>query len=250
MADEAHRVREPGVLTASGLIEARRTAGLPLPSVGESVIFTHESSLLGRRMPWDRRNPAGALSVDVEPAAGIKGIWLARCRGVGGPAAAIAIEELAVAGVRRLVRVDLCGSLDLKAPCGQAVLIEGAIVADGTSRHYTNASVVRPAAVLTETLRQHLAGAGIAFTAGCIWTTDAAYRETRSLIESHRSNGAIAVDLEAAAVLAVSEAVGIEAATVLVAADELFDGWRPPAGTLVRSQLKRLFAVAGAALQA
>lgn len=251
MADKALRLDEPSVLTATRMIDWRRAGGLALPKVGEAVVFTHESSLLGLRMPWRGRHSASALSLDVAPIAGTKSVSLVRCRGVGGPAAAIAIEELAAAGVRRLVAVDICGSIDPAVPGGRAVLIDRAIAADGTSKHYSAAPVVPPAAKLTEALREQLTRAGIGFAAGRAWTTDAAYRETRSLIETHRANGALVVDMEAAAVLAVSAGLGIEAAIVLVATDELFGEWRPPVDmALVRAQLKRLVIAAAAALQA
>jgi hypothetical protein len=59
------------------------------------------------------------------------------------------------------------------------------------------------------------------------------------------------VDLETAAVLAVSTAAGIEAAVVLVAADELHEGWRPPADLRpIRERLRHLIRIATACLSA
>jgi purine-nucleoside phosphorylase len=104
---------------------------------------------------------------------------------------------------------------------------------------------VRPDNALTQRLSERLQAAGIAFSTGAVVSTVAVYRETPSMLESARDQGAIAVDMETACVFAVAAATGIEAAAALVMADELHDGWRPPADmTMVQSQHRRLLDLA------
>src|SRR3954470_15685309 len=54
--------------------------------------------------------------------------------GMGGPSAAIVIEELVELGARRLVRVGTCGTTRPGLALGDLVVAREAIAADGTSR--------------------------------------------------------------------------------------------------------------------
>ncbi len=56
--------------------------------------------------------------------------------GIGGPSAAIAIEELAACGAHTFIRVGTCGGIDLKVKSGDVVIASGAVRQDGTSREY------------------------------------------------------------------------------------------------------------------
>ncbi|NLD19714.1 MAG: uridine phosphorylase [Clostridiales bacterium] len=56
--------------------------------------------------------------------------------GIGGPSAAICIEELAQIGVETLVRIGTCGGLDLQVNPGDVVIASGAIRMDGTTKEY------------------------------------------------------------------------------------------------------------------
>ena len=56
--------------------------------------------------------------------------------GIGGPSAAIAMEELAACGAHTFIRVGTCGGIDLSVKAGDAVIASGAVRQDGTSREY------------------------------------------------------------------------------------------------------------------
>ena len=56
--------------------------------------------------------------------------------GIGGPSAAIAMEELANIGVHTFVRVGTCGGIALKVSSDDIVIATGAIRMEGTSREY------------------------------------------------------------------------------------------------------------------
>lgn len=56
--------------------------------------------------------------------------------GIGGPSAAIAIEELAACGAHTFIRVGTCGGIDLSVKAGDVVIASGAVRQDGTSREY------------------------------------------------------------------------------------------------------------------
>jgi uridine phosphorylase len=56
--------------------------------------------------------------------------------GIGGPATAIAIEELARLGVRVMVRVGTCGAITPKATIGSIIIPDCAFRMEGTSTQY------------------------------------------------------------------------------------------------------------------
>ena len=237
------------MLTAARMLEWRRAAtNAPLPRLPEAAILTHQRFLLPRRLPW-RRDPVWRyFSFDARPLAG-GAVTLAAVRGVGAPATAIAIEELVAAGVHRLVAIDIAGSIDAGVRSGDAVLVESALACDGTSRHYAGERVVRASEALTRRLGGRLTADAIAFAAGGAWSTDAVYRETPAQLDQARRRGAVVADMETACVFAVAASLGIEAAAVLVAADELRDAWHPPADMqLVRNRLRTLLEAATACL--
>ncbi len=56
--------------------------------------------------------------------------------GIGGPSAAIAMEELVACGAHTFIRVGTCGGIDLSVKAGDVVIASGAVRQDGTSREY------------------------------------------------------------------------------------------------------------------
>ncbi len=56
--------------------------------------------------------------------------------GIGGPSAAIAMEELAMCGADTFLRIRTCGGMQLDIKSGDVVIANGAIRMEGTSREY------------------------------------------------------------------------------------------------------------------
>jgi uridine phosphorylase len=61
---------------------------------------------------------------------------IATSTGIGGPAAAIAIEELARLGVQVMIRVGTCGAISPRAKVGSVIIADAAVRMDGTSAQY------------------------------------------------------------------------------------------------------------------
>ncbi len=59
--------------------------------------------------------------------------------GIGGPSAAIAMEELVICGADTFLRVGTCGGMDLDVKSGDLVIANGAVRMEGTSREYAPA---------------------------------------------------------------------------------------------------------------
>lgn len=56
--------------------------------------------------------------------------------GIGGPSAAIAMEELVMSGADTFVRIGTCGGVQLDVLSGDIVIASGAIRMEGTSKEY------------------------------------------------------------------------------------------------------------------
>ena len=133
--------------------------------------------------------------------------------GMGGPSAAIVCEELIALGARRLVRIGTCGALEPDIELGTLIAVERALPADGTSAALGANGAVEPDARLLARLVE--AGARPATVA----TSDLFYDRRDDTNAAWVERGAVAVEMEAAAVLQVAARRGVAAACVLGVSD-------------------------------
>ena len=145
--------------------------------------------------------------------------------GIGAPVAAVVAETLIASGVNQIVSVGTAGGLQTDLSPGQIISIHGAIRDDGTSYHYLPSDVaVRPDAQLTARLEASFGDA--LGRRGSVWTTDAPFRETVAELRFHRDAGVLAVEMEAAALMAVCEVRGVAFASSVCISDVLSEqGW-------------------------
>jgi uridine phosphorylase len=112
-------------------------------------------------------------------------------------------EELFVCGCRALVSIGSAGliSQDLQPPF--FLLIERAYRDEGTSYHYLPPSpFVEADQDALNRIQAALGKAEITARIAATWTTDAPFRETTTRIEFCRNQGIVAVEMEAAGLLA------------------------------------------------
>ncbi|GAB4496727.1 MAG: hypothetical protein OHK003_02860 [Anaerolineales bacterium] len=147
--------------------------------------------------------------------------------GIGAPVVASLTEEMVAWGVKRFVILSWGGSLQTSLNTGGIVLVDKAIRDEGTSQHYLPTEMFAHAnAVLTEKVKKYLPKD---FLTGATWTTDAPYRETREEVFKYQTEGVQAVEMEIAGLFAVAQAHQVEAAAILVAADQLANlKWEMP----------------------
>ena len=89
--------------------------------------------------------------------------------GIGGPSAAIAMEELARCGADTFVRIGTCGGMDLEVKGGDLVIATGAIRMEGTSKEY--APIEFPAVANLEVINALVSAAkkaGISYHTGVV----------------------------------------------------------------------------------
>jgi uridine phosphorylase len=139
--------------------------------------------------------------------------------GMGGPSAAIVLQELGMLGVRRAIRVGTCGALDPSLQLGELLRAEAALPADGVSRGLGAEGPV-PA---DPGLLGRLDGVGRPVT---VATTDFFYEPSDEPRRGWIDAGAAAVEMEAAALFALGPRVGVAVACLLVVSDVFPGGER------------------------
>jgi uridine phosphorylase len=135
--------------------------------------------------------------------------------GMGGPSAAIVVEELIDLGARTLLRIGTCGALRDGFELGELVAGEEVLATDGTSAALGAGPRLAPSAALLEALVAD--GARPA----TVLTTDLFYDPHGGSLDRWLAAGADVVEMEAAALLAIADRRGVAAAIVLAVTDLL-----------------------------
>jgi uridine phosphorylase len=165
--------------------------------------------------------------------------------GVGGPSAAMLVEELGAHGVHRFTIVGMAGALHTDIEPCDFVVCDRALRDEGVSHHYLPPGrYVAACEELSTRLAGELRHDGATARLGPTWTTDAPYRETAEEVRRYREEGILTVEMEAASVFAVAEVRGYEAAAGFVVSDLLTEqGWAGHFNaTSLRPNLRRLLA--------
>ena len=165
---------------------------------------------------------------------------------MGGPSAAIVIAELHDLGARRLVRVGTCGGLAPELELGQLLVVTEALAQDGTSRALGAGARVAPAPELAGRLRE---AAGPQASSGPVVSTDLFYDGPANSEQRWLAEGALAVEMEAAALFALAAVRGVPAAAVLIVSDLLLPHRRRIEHERLTAAAARVGEVAVAALR-
>ena len=135
---------------------------------------------------------------------------------VGAPFAVLVTEQLIALGCRHVIGYSSAGAIreTLRLPC--FVVPDRALRDEGTSYHYLPpAAWVDAHGELPGLLARHAEARGLPVHRGATWTTDAPYRETATQIANHRAAGLLAVEMEAAALMALAHRTQAEIASLL-----------------------------------
>lgn len=135
--------------------------------------------------------------------------------GMGGPSAAIVVEELIELGARTLLRIGTCGALRPGLETGSLVAAREVVATDGTSAALGAGSLLRPDADLLAALTATGPEPVVALS------TDLFYDPRDDVTGHWAERGADVVEMEAAALLAVADRHGVAAAIVLAVTDQL-----------------------------
>ena len=147
--------------------------------------------------------------------------------GIGGPSAAIAMEELAAIGVKTFIRVGTCGGINMNVKSSEVVIATSAVRIDGTSREY--APIEFPASADFEIVRALVESAqelGERWHAGVVQCKDSFYgqhspqrmpvaRELLDKWEAWKRLGVLASEMESATLFVVASSLGVKCGSVL-----------------------------------
>jgi uridine phosphorylase len=141
--------------------------------------------------------------------------------GIGGPSAAIAMEELYKSGADTFVRMGTCGGIDTKVIGGDVVIATSSVRAEGTSREY--APIEFPAVAtfeVVEALRDAAIAMGKHPHVGVVQCKDSFYGqhnpsgmpvfyELENRWEAYKRLGVLASEMESAALFTVAAYLGV-----------------------------------------
>lgn len=141
--------------------------------------------------------------------------------GIGGPSAAIAMEELAAIGCDTFVRIGTCGGIALDILPGDVVIATGAVRYEHTSLEYAPAEFPAVADfTVTTALKEAAKGLGMTHHLGVVQCKDSFYGQhspDRSPVsyelhqkwEAWKRLGVKASEMESAALFVVASALGV-----------------------------------------
>lgn len=139
--------------------------------------------------------------------------------GIGGPSAAIVLEELCELGLERAIRVGTCGALADDLALGDLVIADTALASDGASRALGAGERVAADRGLVEALR---AAGGHRVRLGAVATSDLFYDPDPTRARAWVREGALAVELEAATLLRLGQLRAVRVGCLLAVSD-VFD---------------------------
>jgi len=148
--------------------------------------------------------------------------------GIGGPSAAIALEELARAGSETFIRVGSCGAIQSEIDIGDLVITSGAVRQEGTSEEYIEKSY--PAVASHEVVSALVAAAerlGYDYHVGLTMSADSFYTGqgrpgfdgyeapgSDTLVDNLRNADVKNIEMEAATILTLASIYGLRAGGV------------------------------------
>lgn len=148
--------------------------------------------------------------------------------GIGGPSAAIAMEELVKCGADTFIRVGTCGGISEKPAPGDLIIATSAVRQEGTSLHYM--PVEFPATSNTEVLMELIYGAetlNMPFHTGIVQSKDSFYgqhepgrmpvaRELEEKWNAWKQAGVLASEMETAALFVTASVLHVRCGAVFL----------------------------------
>ncbi len=200
---------KPSLFTPHNLLhQARRQKRLPPGHIPEFCVLDPDGDLFRNlRSGRGSKNPSWAcyhtelyeFNVD-ETMVGVVGC------AVGASFAVLVAEQLFASGCRFLMSVTSAGQIISAGRPPYFVLIDRALRDEGTSYHYLPpCPYTRINKNLLSMIRNKMPDS-IPLIQGGTWTTDAPFRETEKAVAFARSEGLVAVEMEAAALYAFAQA--------------------------------------------
>ncbi len=165
--------------------------------------------------------------------------------GMGTPSAAIVVEELVQLGARALVRIGTAGAVAEGVRPGDLIVAQGAVPRDGTTRQYLDGRPYAPLPSyrLMQALVGSAEGLGEKPHVGLIVTEDGFYASDPESAREWAAYGALAFEMESAAIFLLAKMRGVEAGTILAVSNAVGDPELVPE-TVLKGAVDRMIQVA------
>lgn len=221
--------REESITNARAYVEyILKVRGISLPHVPDFCIIAHSDVFIAQvRQTF----PCRTLDIGSRRPAEVHFFSPPRGRAFavvaahhGAPMAALLLEELIALGFQRFISLGPAGApANGHTPpveVGEVVLVEDALIYEGTSSHYGQcASCVSADPAMVDRLAGALGRHAFPHRRGRIATTDAIYRETPRFLDEIIGHGAVAMDMEVSALFSVSRFHGKPIGALLFISD-------------------------------
>jgi DeoD family purine-nucleoside phosphorylase len=146
--------------------------------------------------------------------------------GMGCPSAGIVVEELAMLGVERIVRVGTCGGLQPNMQIGDLVIALSAVPADATPLHLIGNEPHAPTAHwdLIHAAVHKAKELGKPVRVGPIVSSDVFYNPDREQYQRWSDRGVLAVEMEAAMLFTLGALRKLKTGCLLIVSDVVVEG--------------------------
>jgi DeoD family purine-nucleoside phosphorylase len=146
--------------------------------------------------------------------------------GMGCPSAGIVIEELAMLGVERIVRVGTCGGLQPDLQIGDLIIALSAVPADATPLHLIGNEPHAPTAHwdLIHSAVHKAKELGKPVRVGPIVSSDLFYNPDQDQYQRWSDRGILAVEMEAAMLFTVGALRKLKTGCLLIVSDVVVEG--------------------------
>ena len=146
--------------------------------------------------------------------------------GMGCPSAGIVIEELAMLGVQRIIRVGTCGGLQPYLEIGDLIVALSATPADSTALHLIGGEPHAPTAdwELVHGAVHHAKELGKKVRVGPIVSSDVFYNPDRDQYQRWSDRGILAVEMEASVLFTLGALKKVQTGCLLIVSDIVVAG--------------------------
>ncbi|MVO99930.1 purine-nucleoside phosphorylase [Paenibacillus lutrae] len=147
--------------------------------------------------------------------------------GMGIPSIGIYVNELIQEyGVKNLMRVGTCGSMQKDVHIRDVILAQAACTDSAMNRHIFREYNYSPIASFSLLKKAYDLGAekGLNMHVGNVFTSDVFYREDKSVVQKLMDYGVLGIEMESTALYTIAAQYGVNALTILTVSDHLITG--------------------------
>lgn len=156
----------------------------------------------------------------------------------------IICEELAMLGVRTIIRIGTCGTLQTEVETGSLIIANTACSCDGASSQLALLSGYAPTASwkITTALAKAAEESGAVYRVGSVASMDLFYDPRQTVIMCLRNLGVLALEMEAAAVFTVAALRGMSAGAIFAVTDTV-EGQRRAEQAVIERTIRSMISV-------